>query len=104
MPRCLISWDHEATGIWLIPSRRDACQPALQGVLSPGLHEELKQWNDWGAELFNGRVIQPDQGQVARWEATKLRLAARVQDELGGDWEVLYQDGCAYTWVRRRWS
>ncbi len=79
-----------------------ACQPALGAVLSPGLHEDLKQWNDWAERLFNGRVIDPDQEQVTRWRAMKLDLAERAQDELGEEWEVLYQDGGAWTWVRPR--
>jgi len=70
-------------------------------VLSPDLLEDLKRWNDWGERLFNGRVIEPDQEQVARWEAAKLDLAGRAQGELGEEWEVLYQDAGAWTWVRR---
>ena len=93
-----------ASGIWLIPSGQNAWHPALEGVLSSGLHEDLKQWNDWGAQLFNGQVIEPDEEQAARCGGTKLKLAVRVQDELGGEWEVLYQDRGAWTWVRRRWA
>ncbi len=32
----------------------------------------------------------------------KLDLAERAQDELGEEWEVLYEDGGAWTWVRSR--
>lgn len=49
-------------------------------------------------------MFEPDEEQAAGWKATKLKLAARVQDELGGEWEVLYEDGGAWPWVRRRWS
>jgi hypothetical protein len=77
--RCLISWDYEASGIWLIPSQpATACQPALRTVLSPALHEDLKRWNDWGAQLFNGRVIEPDEEQVVRWRTMELDLAKRA--------------------------
>lgn len=101
MRRCLVSWDYEASGIWLLPSNPSACQPSLGNVLSPALHEALKRWNDWAARLFDGRVIEPDETQVARWRAMKLELAGRVQDELGEEWDVLYEDGGAWTWVRQ---
>ncbi len=101
MRRCLINWDYGASGIWLLPSDADACQPPLRSVLSPDLFEDLKRWNDWGERLFNGRVIEPDQEQVTRREAVKLDLAERAQDELGEEWEVLYEDSGAWTWVRR---
>jgi hypothetical protein len=54
-----------------------------------------------GERLFNGRVIEPDQEQVSRWEAMKRDLAERAQRELGEEWEVLYQDALAWTWVSR---
>ena len=101
MRRCLINWDYGASGIWLLPSKPNACQPSFEGVLSPALHEDLKRWNDWGERLFNGRVIEPDQEQVSRWEAMKRDLAERAQRELGEEWEVLYQDALAWTWVSR---
>ena len=50
---------------------------------------------------MNGQVIEPDQVQVMRWEAMKRDLAERAQGELGEEWEVLYQDAGAWTWVRR---
>jgi hypothetical protein len=99
--RCLINWDYGSSGIWLLPSNPNACQPSLEGVLSPALHEDLKRWNEWADRLFNGRVIEPDEEQVTRWEAMKLDLAERAQEELGEEWEVLYQDASAWTWVRR---
>lgn len=99
--RCLISWDYEASGIWLLPSDPGACEPSLGRLLSPALHDDLKRWNDWGSQLFNGRVIEPDEEQVARWRVMELDLAERAQDELGEDWEVLYADAGALTWVRR---
>jgi hypothetical protein len=99
--RCLISWDYGASGVWLLPSDPDACQPSFGSVLSPRLHEDLKRWNDWGERLFNGRVIEPDQDQVACWRAMELDLAEQAQDELGEEWEVLFEDAGAWTWVRR---
>ena len=81
MRRCLINWDYGSSGTWLLPSNPNACQPSIEGVLSPGL--------------------EPDQVQVMRWEAMKLDLAERAQGELGEEWEVLYQDAGAWTWVRR---
>lgn len=101
MRRCLVGWDYGSSGVWLLPGEPDGCRPALGGVLSPALHEDLKRWNDWGERLFNGRVIEPDREQMTRWEAMKLDLAERAQDELGEEWEVLYQDAGAWTWVRR---
>jgi hypothetical protein len=38
---------------------------------------------------------------VSRWEAMKRDLAERAQRELGEEWEVLYQDALAWTWVSR---
>ena len=99
MRRCLINWDYGSSGIWLLPSEPNAYQPSL--VLSPALREDLKRWNGWAERLFNGQVIEPDEEQVTRWEAMKLDLAERAQDELGEEWEVLYQDAGAWTWVRR---
>ena len=42
---CLVGWDYVATGIWMIPGKANACLPALRGLLSPALHEDLKRWN-----------------------------------------------------------
>lgn len=103
MRRCLVSWDHEATGIWLVSSEHSRCQPALRDALPPALREDLKRWNDQGAQLFDGRVVVPDQEQVARWRATARELAEQAQDALGAEWEVLYEDAGAWTWVRKRW-
>ena len=101
MRRCVINWDYGSSGIWLLPTEPNACQPSLGGVLSPVLHEDLKRWNEWAERLFNGRVIEPDEEQVTRWESMKLDLAERAQDELGEEWDVLYQDAGAWTWVRQ---
>lgn len=62
----------------------------------------LKRWNDWGARLFNGRVLEPDDVQVTRRKAMQLDLPRQARDELGGAWEALYQDAGAWTWVRSR--
>lgn len=101
MRRCLIAWDYEASGIWLIPTRpATGCKPALRSLLSPELHEDLKRWNDWAVQLFNGRVMVPDEEHAARWRVMQHDLAVRAKDELGAEWDVLYEDRGAWTWVR----
>jgi hypothetical protein len=98
--RCLIAWDYEASGIWMIRSGTPSpSTPPLRDLLPSELLDELKRWNDWGVQLFNGRVVEPDAAQVVRWRAAKLDLATRVQDELGDRWEVLYEEGGAWSWV-----
>lgn len=88
MRRCLINWEYESSGIWLLPGNPNACQPSLGGLPSPVLSADLERWNEWAERLFNGRVIELDKEQVVRSEAMKLDLAERAQDGLGEEWEV----------------
>jgi len=60
--RCLINWDYGSSGIWLLPSKPNACQPSLEAVLSPALHEDLKRWNTWAERLFDGRSARSGMG------------------------------------------
>jgi hypothetical protein len=105
--RVLIDWDWAASGIWLI---RTGCAVEPRDLLSPELVDDLKRWNDEGDEIYGSCSTR---GAVAAWAAEFWSrapgLAERVQDELGPDWEVLYNSsyeagGWTWTWVRQPWA
>ena len=116
--RVLIDWDLGASGIWLIvdwrqqrASAQDGEEPELVGfggpwsdVLPADLLAALQDWND-AAEEFSRPESTPAAGRLQRKAALRQRgreLAERVQDELGAEWEVLYNaggDGWSWTWV-----
>jgi hypothetical protein len=82
-----------------------ACQPSmnLKVLISPELLTALKAWNDLGVKIFDGRDPHPVEEWVGRaYVELASFLAAKVQNELGVEWEVLYQDmPNSWTWVQR---
>jgi len=107
--RVLIDADIEATGLWQIGTRGH-CAAGFAELLDHELLVELKRWNDSADVLFGGRVAPGDQdvAKIAAFHDRARRLAGRVQEQLGADWEVLWShaepDWC-WSWVRRpaRW-
>jgi hypothetical protein len=103
--RVLIDWDWGASGIWLI-GHSDSSRP-LSDILSVGLLDELKAWNDSAdTATASGKRVPEDQGAIETFWGRAIGLAERVQNELGLDWEVLYnaRDPICWTWVRPPWE
>lgn len=99
--RVLIAADLESSGIWSIgPQGTFAARPSE--LLDEALTSDLKTWNDSADLLFGGKA-EADEGARAAFRVTADQLAARVQDQLGDDWEVLASvadpDWC-FRWVR----
>jgi hypothetical protein len=109
----LIDWDWGATGIWTVGSSEEtpASVPAgewrsavgsrdrhraWRGLLSDDLIDALQAWNDDG-DLFMGRRAHEhtDEDRFAFW-ARGRELAARVQAQLGSEYEVRCGTPAAY--------
>jgi hypothetical protein len=122
--RVVVDWDWGADGLWSVRSREERHAPAATGgqwvayrrqstpvprpwgeILSNELLDALQSWNDACGE----RELRPPRHRTAEdelLEQRKVFLAGRVQQELGGDWEVLYTSHGAWRWVRppRSWA
>jgi hypothetical protein len=72
-------------------------------MVSPQLISALKAWNDLGVQIFDGRAPLPIEEWVdCAYVKLASYLAAEIQNELGREWEVLYQDlPNSWTWVQR---
>lgn len=110
----MIDWDWAATGIWTVltpeemaapapPGRWIAATPepgdrhrAWRGLLSDELIDELQAWNDRGEQVMGiDGEEHTDQERVAFW-ARGRELAARVQQQLGPEYEVVCSTPPAY--------
>jgi hypothetical protein len=116
--RVLVDWDWGADGLWSVRSREERHAPTPTGgkrervrplanrqrrpwsdLLSDELLDALQAWNDACGE----RAWRPPEDRTAEdelLERRKVVLAERVQEELGGDWEVLYTFHGAWRWVQ----
>ena len=110
----LIDWDWAATGICGVFTPEEVSVPAppgrwvydappsgdrhraWRGVLSDDLIDALQAWNDHGEEVMGSNAHQhTDEERVAFW-ARGRQLAARIQDHLGPDYEVISRTPPAY--------
>ena len=90
--RVLIDWDWEASGIWLVGSTSSQFAGPWSDVLSAGLLDEPREWNNAGDEV-SGRTGEPDPERLAAFWQRGRQLAERVQEQLGPEWEVPYHRG-----------
>jgi hypothetical protein len=112
----LIDWDYNASGIWIVSRRLSTAYDGVTEVLdvdtkltngleqitvtnqmdlkspsiSSQLSEELKAWNDVGAQLFGPKSdpIGDEDSVVRAFWSKGWELAVRVKGELGPDWRV----------------
>lgn len=111
----LIDWDWCATGIWTVPTVEELAAPvppglaiergaeadydphrAWRGKLSDDLIDALQAWNDRGEEVQGVNAHEyTDEERIEFW-ARGRGLAARVQDQLGPEYEVVCRTPEAY--------
>jgi hypothetical protein len=106
----VIDWDWGATGIWSVCASGDERAPtarsewraynpqvdrdrhrAWRGPLSDDLIEALQAWNDRGEEVRGTQAHKYTDDERAEFWVQGRMLAARTQDELGSDYQVVYR-------------